>query len=242
MKNIKFILLASLLFSTFTSCFEAFHYIAFPKKPHPKKFQKLSNGKNKEIVIVPMVHLAKPKYYNTSTKIINTLRNDDFTIFYERVTYPKNADSLTLDTLRRKMRKLVGSPFGLKLTDTLHRNVYPNFFSSGRYLQQSAEIAGYSYSLDKNVDLSVVEILDAYKKQFGEIELTECDYKTKFNHRYWCDKLENKSYVVEKLREDFIIKNVLKSNAHKIALVYGKLHYKGLKERLINEGFEKVKY
>lgn len=242
MKNLKFILIVSFLFLTLTSCFEAVHYVAFPKKPHAKKFQKFSDGENKEIVIVPMVHLAKPKYYSTSTKIINNLRNDDYTIFYERVTYPKNADSITLDTLRRKMRKLVGSPFGLKLTDTLNKNVYPNFFSSGRYLQQSSEIAGYSYSLDKNIDFSVVEILDAYKKKFGEIELTECDYKTKFNHRYWCDKLENKSYVIVKLREDFVIKNVLKSNTNKIALVYGKLHYKGLKERLINEGFEKVKY
>lgn len=227
-----------------SSCFEAVHFIALPKKPKPIKFQKCQHNNCKEVVVIPMVHLAKPKYYRESTKIITSLRKKNYSFFYERAIYPRNTDSLTLDTLKRKMRKLIGVPFGFKLTDTSFSDAYPNFFSSGRYIMQNPESAGYSYNLDKRVDLDVEEVLNMFEKKYGEIILSKCDFDTNFKDKYWCNKLdsEKKNHVIKDLRENFIIKKVEKSNEEKIGLIYGKIHTKGFEDRLLKLGFTKVKY
>ncbi len=242
MVKIKKLVLLLIIILGLSSCMEILYKTLTPNKPKPTKFEKCKNSICKEVIIIPMVHLAKPKYYEESKRIITNLRRKNYSFFYERVAFPNNADSLKLDTLKRKMRKLVGLAFGFNLTNPKFRGAYPKFFSSGKYKMQNPDDSGYSYQVDRLVDLSVLEVLNAYEQKFGKIKLTECDFKTKFDDKYWCDNLKNKDYVIKDLREKFIIKEVEKSNEKKIGLIYGKIHTKGFEDRLLELGYSKVKY
>lgn len=205
-----------------------------------KKLENCTQDSCKRVVIIPMVHLAKPKFYKKTKKKVSSFRQEGYTIFYERVNYPEEIDSLTKDTLRRKIRKLVGFPHGLDLTNPTVE-AFPKFFKSGRYVMQSPENSGYFYEKDTHVDYRADQLLAAYEKKHGKIQLTECDFETDFKKPYRCERADNKNYAMRDIREELVVDSVLQSKADKILLLYGKLHYKGLKKRLEKVGYEKVR-
>jgi hypothetical protein len=134
------------------------------------------------------------------------------------------------------MRKLIG----VSLNYDLDTDKFPKFIRNGNYVLQNAENTGISLENDVNVDLSVEEIISGFEAKYGKIDLSDCDWETGLKETYNCSKAANSDYALETLRNNYISKKVIQTKDNKILMLYGQAHYKPIRDKLIESGFEEV--
>ena len=90
-----------------SSCFTkiALNSMGVFDKEVSKKY--ISNG-NKNLVFFEMHHVGKQEFYNDVKHDLDSLLGKGYILFFEGVGLNKPKDSLTMDTLFRKVRKITG--------------------------------------------------------------------------------------------------------------------------------------
>jgi len=219
----KKLLLIVLLAIFSTSCSRIYLGLVSSKKVITETFY--NEELDKTLVCFPMVHLNKPEFYEDVRKKLTNLREEGYVVYYEGIKF----DSLQMakpkiDSLKRKMRKLLGFNF-TNYKDSTNKS-FPKFFKNKKYALQTRESIGINEN-DINVDFSVSEIITNYETNHGKIILTECDLETPLNDKYECDVLPKvyENEVIVYARNDKIFQAVKNSRHQKIALVYGKMHF-----------------
>lgn len=193
---------------------------------HPKN--------DKTVVFVPMIHIAKPTFYKDVKKKLDSLRAEGFVVFYESVSYDrKKYGSKELDTLDRKIRKMLGIYFS-SYKDSTNASL-PKAFFNDKYVLQSRSRTGIGPP-DINVDLPLDTLLKMYEEKYGEIKLAPCDFTTPLKADYDCKTL-NSEYVLHTARDEYIVQHVRQSAYKKIVLVYGKAHFRFIGKALRKKGF-----
>ena len=207
---------------------------AFNKKA---RIVKLSS-ETKNIVFIPMLHIAVEDFYIDVQKKIDSLSSLGYYFYYEQVI-TKDSDSITL----RKFKKLQGYPFS-KTTryKQLMDSIYKLKYSENIVDQPSYEKFGIDSIKGRNVDVSLKDIVKFYESKYGEIKLRDCDYKTSLYKKTICndkpiDKKIKKEVIVD-FRNTNIVNAILKENRSKIAIIYGSDHVKGIREELLKQGFK----
>jgi len=176
--NSKKLILLVLLVLLLSSCKGLIYSVILPKKPEVKVLY--NEEKDKTLAFIPMYHIAKPLFYRETKKIVDSLRKKGYTVFYEGMGLPDaNKENKTL----------------------------PNFMTSGKYVAQTHEIIGVGKEKDFNIDVPADMIIQGHEKEYGEIKLNQCDWKTDFFDEYDChDDPLNYFYAIYTLRENYIIK------------------------------------
>ena len=219
----KKFLLITLLAIFSTSCSRIYLGLVSSKKVKTETFY--NEELDKTLVCFPMVHLNKPEFYEDVKVKLHDLREKGYVVYYEGVKF----DSLAMskpktDTLKRKMRKLLGFNF-TNYADSTNKSL-PKIFKNKKYALQTRESIGINEK-DINVDFSVSEIINNYETNHGKIILTECDLETPLNDKYECNTLPKvyENEVIVYARNDKIFQAVKNSRHQKIALVYGRKHF-----------------
>lgn len=217
------------------------------------KLEKLSLN-DKEIVLFSMHHIGKNEFYEDVKSKIDSLKKLDYFFYLEGVgsnfskkTSINKTDSLKLVELAYKLRKIDRSlPLskngktdyiealkqkGIKLRDVLVNQ--PNYLEFGLSAINS-----------KNTDLKVEELLEMYENKYGKIILEPCDFETPYYEKSICKNKLNKNrftpFLVDE-RNNSILRHIANENKNKIAIIYGKEHFIGVKDSLQKLGYKIVK-
>ena len=238
MKN-EYLFALIVLSMTFSSCGKMMLNLV-SKTSIDSQVKTLRNQEDdRTLVFLPMVHLGKPGYYKSAKTIIDSLRKEDFIVFYEGIGIQRQIDSASLDTVNRKLRKLLGFHLSKSYKDSTNLS-YPKAITDNNYIMQDYILMGIDMAENKRVDLPKDEIIRRYEEEVKPIILTSCDLETPLKAKYKCkDQINhNTFYAIQIVRNKHIINEVLESEEKKIIMVYGKAHWKFLWPGLRDAGFE----
>jgi hypothetical protein len=228
----KKILLFVIITISLVSCNRIVLYIITPN--NVEKSLKIMRNDDKIVVFLPTVHLAKPSFYQNSKKIVDSLKNENYIVFYEEINvhekyYNKSLDlenKKELNTLLKKYRKILGSFFANNLNDKPNKSL-PKFYKNKKFITQTKEILGID-SLDINADISLSKLIKVHEKKYGEIILSKCDHNTNFYEKYNCKKVNSNYYSVREYRDSIVSNIVLKYKSQKSLIIFGKAHWYGI--------------
>jgi len=103
---------------------------------------------------------------------------------------------------------------------------------------------GLKNNLSENVDATMDELIRAYEIKYGKIILEEYDFRTKLLDYYDPNKCKYKinkkmfdEFVVN-FRNNIVIKKIKQNKNSKIAIIYGKAHFVGIKDSLQKMGYK----
>jgi hypothetical protein len=236
MKNRLFIF--GSVFLLLSSCSSIVSKIVVGKSNIYKDLKVFKNDKGQEIVFLPMVHIGKESYYKDCKIIIDSLRKDDFKVFYENIAYKHDLDSITKLNYDKKVRSILGHTPKL---DAENKSL-PKLYNKSNYIVQDYALMGITQG-DTNLDLDKKAIIDSIETKYGKLSLSECDFNTQLYDEYNC-KSENKKFLfalTNEFRDPYISAEILKLNEDKIVLVYGKMHWYFIYPKLIDNGFKLTK-
>ena len=192
----------------------------------------------KEVVFVPMVHLGTELFYQDVTRKVDSLREKGFVFYYENT----KAD-IKQDTILRKTRKIRGIPISKNGYKGSIDSILGNIKLKKKLINQPPyEDLGLKADFSKNVDASLKEMIDFYEAKYGEIILNDCDFSTTIYEKTTCkdEKIEDEILddMVINFRNTIVVNEVIKDVSNKIAILYGKRHFIGIKDSLLKEGFQ----
>lgn len=193
---------------------------------------------NKTIVFFPMVHVAKEEYYKDAMALIDSLRSEGFSFYYENVTVNPTLDSLETLISNRKTRSILG------LNPILNNKnkSYPKYISKKNLVFQSYKVMGLTKS-DTKLDMYQNQIIDSIENKYGEINLTDCDLQTPLYSEYKC-KSDNSKFKFEftnVYRDRYIWGELQKVEHNKIVMIYGEMHWYFLWPKFRDNGYKIIK-
>lgn len=208
------------------------------KKSINKQVKTLYNEElDQTIVFMPMVHIGKKGYYQSARVIIDSLRKDGFSFYYESVGVQDSIKEDKMLLYNKKMRSIIGYNIAL---DTSNQSL-PKIFTKKKYEFQDYSKMGLIAS-DSILDLSKIELIDKLEKQYGDIKLSQCDLDTGLLEEYECER-ENSKYsytITRKYRDNYITERLKDIKQEKIVLIYGLSHWYGIWPSLRDRNFEIV--
>ena len=166
MKNIIYYLL--LLFCIFLcSCKSTVTSIIINNQNIYRSLKVLENKEtNQTIVFFPMVHVGKSTYYENCRKIIDSLRSEGFTFYYENIAMDAKLDSAQRSLYNKKARSILGyNPLSVRNNESL-----PKFYKKKNIILQDYNLMGITKS-DVNLDLYKNQIIDSIEKKYNPIIL-----------------------------------------------------------------------
>lgn len=250
----KSISLYLLLVILLTSCKSYFINDFFEREgiyDETPKIEKIK-GEN-EIIVIPMHHIGTENFYKNIRTKIDSLTNLNYKIFYEMILTDniKSNDStrqkIIDTTITLKFRKAFGL-LGLSKEGTSN---YVDFFKEKGIKIKKNLVAqpnlielGLKNNLSENVDATMDELIRAYEIKYGNIILEEYDFKTKLLDDYDRNKCEHK--IDKKVFDEFVLHyrngvvldKINQNKNAKIAIIYGKAHFVGIKDSLQKIGYK----
>ncbi len=220
--------------------------------------KKISNGK-KDICFMPMHHIGKQSFYDDTKAKMDSLSKSGYFIFFEGIKGKDMVNNELKDTLLRKFRRLTGIDM-VKMgkaggyVDTISNvSIFQNPLIDKRIKkdklvnQPLSLIKMQDTMLGKGVDASLIDLISNYERKYGTIQLKDYDYEIKlgsYDQKYTHHKIskEQRSYLIDDIRNQVIANEIVSSKYSKIVLVYGKAHYDGILDNLkqIDNTFSEV--
>lgn len=169
---------------------------------------------NKELVLIPILASNKDKLIASIPAYVDSLRNEGYAIYYPSLQFNFNEDSLVVDTLQRKYRKIAQSSYDYKY-------LYSLVFGT-KFKASTLDKLGVSDSADFLIDWYMNDLLRAFELKAGKIVLDSCDWNTTLFEEYHCDKgKEGAALAIEKhFREEALFHQVLTAPHDKMAVIF----------------------
>jgi hypothetical protein len=235
--------------------FPAFLSACFPSKPRglsgsqQLEYEEWSNG-GKIISFISMKHTAPPQFYKNVQKTISEKKSQGYIVFYEGVKMRSDFDSISLSEKELGYRQYFNGEIredSLKYLITLAKYkrmlgsrldsiAYSKHASKGNVAQPGSQAFGLDTN-DVNADLSIVQIVQGYEKNFGEIDLIRDDLFLPVQGEVPLHRrlpLDNVLSVILDLRTKILADLIHTSEYKKIVVIYGKMHKDGLFKELVN--------
>ncbi len=208
-----------------------------------KVTMKYISNQEKDLVFFYIHHIGKHAFFNDVKLKIDSLAELDFFVFYENVKINKTKTKEEMDTIFRKARKLTGIDIMKMKTNKGYIDSATQTFMGSmsgyvkkhKLMNQPANLYHWADTTRaKNIDAYLDELIDACENKYGEIILTEYDYKTNFGEKYTRKNKykEELKFFLKDYRNELITNNILNSSYKKIVLVYGGAHFNGILENL----------
>lgn len=181
----------------------------------------------KTIKFIPMHHLGKMEFYDDVKKNIQELKNNGYKVYYEKVISEFKGDSIQIDIVKRKFRKIKGF-------EGTYEDVAKGTFLDKYINQPPYDSLGVTKD-DLNVDVTYLDFINEWEKQFGTIALDSIDLKTNLNSNYKRrpKHSKNKFYKIAiEYRNIYLVNRIKSSGDEKILVIYGKGHLKDFENRI----------
>ncbi len=233
MKKIVLFLLVSFLLLSIISCTRI--AVALTNKKDPFKEKTVWVKGDKEIVFIPMIHVAKVGYYEKVKDFLSQKRNEGYVVYYEGLVTgaatPEERDTLTL-----KMRKIIGYHLCGAYTKKENKST-PQYLK--KYVGQNMTNTGIDTLRDIRADMTVKELISKIEaKREKKLELEPCDFETPLNKPYRCNNYKEYYYwFARRYRDDYLSNLLLNTLDKKIVVVYGGDHKWGVYPSLIDGDF-----
>lgn len=227
------------------------------KATHPlHNVQKLTHPTiGREVIFVPMQHMSSDEDYAETHRYLDSLKAKGYVTFFEGVVYAPfhidttreinvvklvadlengtaPADSMRMDTLLRKCRRVLGCWVGEGgYADPKNASLKGSAEKRSRYVPQTNEALGLCTESDIWADYSLADLVEIYEKKYGKIELTDYDFETGLYEKYNPEQRippRTRDYLILFARNDLIVRKVSESRHPKIAVVYGSAHSFGV--------------
>lgn len=231
-KIVLFSLVVSMLLSIISCTRVA---VALTNKKDPLRKKTVWVKGDKEIIFIPMIHVAKPGYYEKVKDFLSQKRNEGYVVYYEGLVTgaatPEERDTLTL-----KMRKIIGYHLCGAYTNKENKST-PQYLK--KYVGQNMTNTGIDTLRDVRADMTVKELIAKIESERGEkIELESCDFETPLNAPYKCSNYKQYYYrFTRKYRDDYLSNLLLNTSDKKIVVIYGGDHKWGVYPSLMDRDF-----
>ena len=233
MKKIALFSLAVSMLLSIISCTRV--AVALTNKKDPLKKKTVWVKGDKEIVFIPMIHVAKAGYYEKVKDFLSQKRNEGYVVYYENL---KNGGKTSeeRDTLTLKMRKIIGYHLCGAYTNKENKST-PQYLK--KYVGQNMTNTGIDTLRDVRADMTVRELIAKIESERGEkIELESCDFETPLNAPYKCSNYKQYYYrFTRKYRDDYLSNLLLNTSDKKIVVIYGGDHKWGVYPSLMDRDF-----
>ncbi|WP_418982184.1 hypothetical protein [Alistipes sp.] len=213
-----------------------------------KNVTRLTDTTGREIILVPMIHIASEEQYARVRDYLDRLKADGFVTFFESLfaapfpidtlgelsyaevialkerTLLTGEDSLRVDMLWRKCRRILGTDI---------RSDFRNKREQRGGVIQSAELLGLTTERDIWVDYPLQDLVRLYEKRYGPVPLTAPDFAIALDDPDYELPEENEKpdtyHFLQGDRNDYLLRRLMRSSHPKIAVVYGAAHTHRLK-------------
>lgn len=159
MKKITLAFALVLVLASFSSCKSILLKMAM-KNSVDNKVSVIEN-QDKTVVFIPVWHIGKVSYYESVKKHIDSLRKENFVVFFESVNYKPKTNKAILDTLNRKMRRILGYHLSSYKDD--NNSSIPDYIKNSNYISQTAKNTGLKAG-DINADMYINDLIKEYEK------------------------------------------------------------------------------
>ncbi|MFP2994752.1 hypothetical protein ABN763_02530 [Spongiivirga sp. MCCC 1A20706] len=202
-----------------------------------KKVKVLEND-TKRVVFLPVSHVGKKSYYESIKTMIDSLRNDNYTVYFESVSYQTELSEAKKDTIARKMRRILGWSLTSSYKDSTNKSM-PKYIRNNDYVDQTAQNTGLKTG-DKLVDIPQNRLIELYEQDYGTIQLNECDFNTPLNEKFKCKELQKhatRSFLIT-YRNKHLVRTIQTDENNKIVIMYGSGHWYDFSRRMYQEGYK----
>lgn len=174
-----------------------------------------TNG-TKTVTYIPMTHIGTPAFYKAVAEKIRKLKSSGATLFYEFVDFD------ILDEInKRKARAMVG------ILPTPHQ--YDELSGDGFIGQPNDDFLGLVNDKDVNVDVTPMELIEAYENEFGPIVVTGVDATSDLSEMATVIlPQENVSKIILDARNQKISNAITQRDETSIILLFGAAHGPGV--------------
>ena len=209
--------------------------VALTNKKDPFKEKTVWVKGDKEIVFIPMIHVAKAGYYEKVKDFLSQKRNEGYVVYYEGLVTgaatPEERDTLTL-----KMRKIIGYHLCGAYTKKENKST-PQYLK--KYLGQNMTNTGIDTLRDVRADMTVKELIAKIEaKREKKLELEPCDFETPLNAPYKCNNYKEYYYwFARRYRDDYLSNLLINTLDKKIVVIYGGDHKWGVYPSLMDGDF-----
>ncbi|QNR25034.1 hypothetical protein [Croceimicrobium hydrocarbonivorans] len=205
----------------------------------------LSNAE-KEVLFLPIHHIGRESYYRAVKRISDSLDQQAYTILYEQVsTDLREVEDFVV--MAKKFRKLTGSfDAGTGYLDTVNHKIGSMHYNPKYQLMNQPDLVGLGIDTATAIkaDLLLEDLILAFEKKNGTIQLDSCDLDTDLESDYLCSasnadwqKDFRKNFILG-LRNENLARHIDQSESEKIFVIYGASHFKGLKKELSHLNLE----
>ncbi len=183
-------------------------------------------SQTKTVEFIPMHHVGTPEFYDHVAQIVKFFKAAGYRVYFEGVELESKMDSAKADLYDRKFRKMIGVSLDtLGYAHYFHEHgIFRNLVDQPRYDEFGVD------SSDVNVDVEKYQLVDAYEKKYGEIELTNIDKKLSMDDPYpGKERLPMKKvrYAIVDFRNEHLANYIHNSADKKIVVIYGEEHVQG---------------
>jgi hypothetical protein len=180
----------------------------------------------KTVEFIPMHHVGTQEFYDHVAQIVKFFKAAGYKVYFEGVELESKMDSATADLYDRKFRKMIGVSLDtLGYAHYFHEHgLFRNLVDQPRYDEFGVD------TTDVNVDVEKYQLVDAYEKKYGEIELSSTDKKLTMDEPYpGKERLPMKKvrYAIVDFRNEHLANYIQNSADEKIVVIYGEEHVEG---------------
>jgi len=201
---------------------------------------KVLSHAEKEVLFLPIHHIGQESYYEEVKRITDSLDQQAYTILYEQVsTGLREMEDFIL--MAKKFRKLTGSfDAGTGYLDTVNHKIGSMDYDSKYQLMNQPDLVGLGIDTATAIraDILLEDLILAFEKKHGTIQLDSCDLDTDLQSDYLCNTCNSdlqkdfrKNFILG-LRNENLARHIDQSESKKIFVIYGASHFKGLKKEL----------
>lgn len=189
------------------------------------------------VVLIPMNHVARTSDYKKIENYLDTLRAHGYVTFNEGLLPSSQltdtldiplyreaeelyspVDSMKLDTLRRKLRKIAGVYPALKLDEIAARK---------NKVKQPSSLLEFA-DQDYWVDETYADIIKDFEITFGEIELSQYDFECPLDSDNYKGKMDKRWQSVRSSKNAYcnvrLARCIFDTDFDKIAVMFGYSH------------------
>jgi hypothetical protein len=204
------------------------------------RFETFTNDAGKEVVFIPMKHIGTAEFYSSVGEIVDSFTHSGFVVLYEGAK-PSFDDSLRIDTLERRMRKIMGMRVGSGYYDTTNQVIAGKIEYKGKKkITNQPPYAKMGVDMDKavRVDVASDQLVEMFDAEHHIPPLDSCDFQTPLSAEYPCGTMHPnmaKKFMRELIldyRNKHLADYIAESEDPKMLVIYGALHLKGTFEEL----------
>ncbi len=186
---------------------------------------------DREIVVIKIADVNTNNTLKGIPELLQTFREKGYTIYYPSLQFNFKEDSLVVDTLQRKYRKLASASYSYK-------DIYEMAFGRN-FNGNSKENLGIADSIDIMQDWYLNDLIRVYENLKFDLILDSCDWKTPLSEKYACPNERNHhALAIEKyLRNEAMFHHLLTSDRKKVVVFLFVFNYFNDIQVLFNAGY-----